>query len=325
MKLSILDLITVNEGQTVTDAFAASVKTAQQAEALGYNRVWVAEHHNTTAIASAATSICISHIAHHTQSIRVGAGGIMLPNHSPLVIAEQFGTLETLFPGRIDLGLGRAPGTDQQTAMALRADFASANRFPDDVLELQAYFAKDAENKAIKATPGSGLEIPLWILGSSTFGAQLAAHYGLPYAFASHFAPDSLFDAINVYRQTFKPSAQQPEPYVMPSINIILAETDDEAKYLATSHKQSFANLHRGVKNPRFPKPITNMDAFWANGEQPMVEHMLKYSFVGAPKTVKPQLEKFIEQTQADELMVYSSIYDVDKKIHSLELLSHLL
>jgi len=322
MKLSILDLVYISEGQTIKDAFDNTVKVAQKAEALHYNRIWVAEHHNMSSIASAATSLCISYIANATKRIRVGAGGIMLPNHSPLVIAEQFGTLATLYPGRIDLGLGRAPGTDQQTARALRTDMTTANRFPDDVLELQGYLAEGSENAPIKATPGSGLEVPLWILGSSTFGAHLAALYGLPYAFASHFAPDSLFDAIKIYRQKFTPSKQLQAPHVMVGVNVILADTEEEAQFLSTSQKQSFAHLRRGVNNQHLPKPIDNINGYWSPDEQAMAQHMLKYSFIGTPKSIKKQLEEFIEQTQPDELMVVTTLHDVDKRVRSFELLA---
>lgn len=323
-KLSILDLIFVNEGQNIKDAFDNSVKAAQAAEQLNYNRIWVAEHHNMQAIASAATSICIGHIASNTKNIRVGAGGIMLPNHSPLTIAEQFGTLETLYPGRIDLGLGRAPGTDQQTLKALRTDAKSSNNFPQDVLELQAYFAKDYERNPIQATPGAGLEVPLWILGSSTFGAQLAAYYGLPYAFASHFAPDALYHALSLYREEFTPSKQLLRPYIMVGVNIILADTQEEAEYLSTSQKQSFVNLRRGAKM-KFQAPIEDINSFWSQEEMIMAQHMLKYSFVGTPKNVGPKLKEFLQKTQADELMVVTSIYDIEKRIHSLRLLSEMI
>jgi len=324
IKLYILDLVFVNEGQSTKDAFDNSVKAAQAAEELGYNRIWVAEHHNMQAIASAATSVCIGHIASHTKNIRVGAGGIMLPNHSPLTIAEQFGTLETLYPGRIDLGLGRAPGTDQQTMRALRTDANSANDFPKDVLELQSYFSKEYAQNSIQASPGAGLEIPLWILGSSTFGAQLAAYYGLPYAFASHFAPDSLHHALSLYREEFRPSKQIEKPYAMVGVNIILADTQEEAEYLSTSQKQSFANLRRGAKM-KFQAPIDDIDSYWSHDEKLMAEHMLKYSFVGTPEKVWPELQGFIKKTQADELMVVTSIYDIEKRIHSLKLLVEMI
>lgn len=322
-KLSILDLVFVSEGQTTKDALNDSLKCAIRAEELGYNRIWVAEHHNMKAIASAATSVVISYLAGGTKKIRIGAGGVMLPNHSPLVIAEQFGTLESLYPGRIDLGLGRAPGTDRQTMQALRTDANSSNQFPEDVKELQGFFSKENINSPIQAHPGSGLEVPLWILGSSTFGAQLAAHFGLPYSFASHFAPDLLFDAIDIYRANFKPSPQQRKPYVMLGVNVIIADTDEEAHFLASSQKQSFANLRRGVKK-YFQPPIDDIDSYWDSGEKMMAEHMLKYSFVGTKERVEKQLKEFINETHADELMVVTSIFDIDKKIKSLEALSKL-
>ncbi len=322
-KLSILDLVFVNEGQTATDALNNSLKTAIKAEEYGYNRIWVAEHHNMQAIASAATSVVIGFLAAGTKKIRLGAGGIMLPNHSPLVIAEQFGTLESLYPGRIDLGLGRAPGTDRKTLQALRTDIDSSNRFPEDVKELQHYFSKENKDSSIQAHPGSGLEVPLWILGSSTFGAQLAAFYGLPYAFASHFAPDSIFDAIELYRNNFKPSFQQKKPYVTLGVNVIIAKTNEEAEFLSTSQKQSFANLRRGVKK-KFQPPLKDIDSYWDPSEKMMAEHMLKYSFIGTKEKVESELKEFIHETQADELMVVTSIFDNAKKIESLKALSQL-
>lgn len=322
-KLSILDLVFVNEEDTIKEAFEKSLQAAIKAEEFGYNRIWVAEHHNMQAIASAATSVVIGHLAAGTKKIRIGAGGIMLPNHSPLMIAEQFGTLESLYPGRIDLGLGRAPGTDQQTMRALRTDPTSSNRFPEDVKELQQYFSKDNINAKIQATPGTGLEVPLWILGSSTFGAQLAAFYGLPYSFASHFAPDSLFDALKLYRDNFKPSAQASTPYIMLGVNVIIAETNEEAEFLSTSQKQSFANLRRGVKK-KFQAPIKDINTYWDPSEKIMAEHMLQYSFIGTKDKVQKQLKEFLNKTQADELMVVTSIYDFDKRISSLKYLAEL-
>lgn len=322
-KLSILDLVFVNEEDTIKEAFEKSLQTAIKAEEFGYNRIWVAEHHNMQAIASAATSVVIGHLAAGTKKIRIGAGGIMLPNHSPLMIAEQFGTLESLYPGRIDLGLGRAPGTDQQTMRALRTDPTSSNRFPEDVKELQQYFSKDNINAKIQATPGTGLEVPIWILGSSTFGAQLAAFYGLPYSFASHFAPDSLFDALKLYRDNFKPSAQASNPYIMLGVNVIIADTNEEAEFLSTSQKQSFANLRRGVKK-KFQAPIKDINTYWDPSEKIMAEHMLQYSFIGTKDKVQKQLKEFLNKTQADELMVVTSIYDFDKRISSLKSLAEL-
>jgi luciferase family oxidoreductase group 1 len=322
-KLSILDLVFVNEEDNVSDALKKSLIVARKVEELGYNRIWVAEHHNMQAIASAATSVVIGYLAGGTERIRIGAGGIMLPNHAPLLIAEQFGTLASLYPDRIDLGLGRAPGTDQQTMMALRKDPRSSNNFPDDVLELQHYLSKDSKNDKIQASPGMGLEVPLWILGSSTFGAQLAAEFGLPYSFASHFSPDSLFDAIGIYRSKFKPSTQLKTPYIMLGVNVIIADTDEEAQYLATSQKQSFANLRRGVKS-KFQKPLEDINSYWSLDERMMAMHMLKYSFIGTKEKVEKELKEFIHITKADELMVVTSIYDVDKKISSLHSLAEI-
>ncbi|MAF77220.1 MAG: alkane 1-monooxygenase [Halobacteriovoraceae bacterium] len=322
-QLSLLDLVFVNDNQNEADALKSSVQVAQTAERLGYSRIWVAEHHNMPAIASAATSVVIGHLAAHTERIRIGAGGIMLPNHSPLSIAEQFGTLESLFPNRIDLGLGRAPGTDQRTMRALRTDIRSSERFPDDVLELQKLLSNKGANEPIVATPGFGTQVPLWILGSSTFGAQLAAHFGLPYAFASHFAPDAIDQAIDHYRNKFSPSEQQDKPYFMLGVNIIIADTDEEAQYLASSQRQSFVNLRRGHKL-KFQPPIEDMNTFWNEPEKIMAEHMLKFSFVGSKQTVQTQLRSFINKYQPNELMVVTSIYDLEKKMRSLELLSEI-
>ena len=324
MNLSILDLVFINEGHSVKDAFDQSLLVAQKAESFGYKRIWLAEHHNSSSIASAATSLCISHIAHGTKTIRVGAGGIMLPNHSPLVIAEQFGTLETLYPGRIDLGLGRAPGTDQQTVRALRADPSAAQNFPDDVLELQRYFSKEAHKDPIVATPGAGLEVPLWVLGSSTFGAQLSAKYGLPYAFASHFAPDALFEALKTYHQNFVPSKQQNKPYVTLGVNVIIADTQQEADYLSTSLKQAFTHLVRGTKGKLFSKPISDIESYWSPQEKMAASHMMTYSFIGTKESVAQKLKHFVELTQADELMVVTPIYDIDKRIESLRQLGEI-
>lgn len=322
--LSLLDLIFVNEDQSLKEAFDSSVKVAKAVEQFGFKRIWAAEHHNMPAIASAATSVVISHLAANTEKIRIGAGGIMLPNHSPLVIAEQFGTLEALYPGRIDLGLGRAPGTDQKTVQALRTDQKNSQNFPSDVKELQRYFSNESFEDPIVATPGMGQDIPLWILGSSTFGAQLAAHYGLPYAFASHFAPDAIADALNYYRSDFRPSKQQEKPYVMLGVNIIIADTDEQAQYLSTSQKQSFVNLRRGVKR-KFQPPIENMDAYWNEAEKQMANHMLYFSFIGSKETVKEKLSTFLTRYHPDELMVVTSIFDVDKRIYSLKLLSEIM
>lgn len=323
VKLSILDLIFINEGNTAKDALANSVRVAKAAESLGYHRIWVAEHHNFPSIASAATSVVIGHLAGHTKKIRIGAGGIMLPNHSPLVIAEQFGTLESLYPGRIDLGLGRAPGTDQLTLRALRRDAMSSQTFPDDVQELLTYFEDDGNQLQVRAIPGMGTHVPVWILGSSLFGAQLAAILGLPYAFASHFAPAALMEAISIYRKQFRPSAYLEKPYVMVGVNVIAADTDKEAKFLFTSSQQSFTRILRNARST-FPPPIEDIDSYWSPQEKQMASQMLSYSVVGAKETVKEGITKILEETKADELMTVTSVYDTDAKIRSLEILSKL-
>jgi luciferase family oxidoreductase group 1 len=274
-----------------------------------------------TGIASAATSVVIGYLACGTETIRVGAGGVMLPNHSPMVIAEQFGTLESLYPGRIDLGLGRAPGTDMQTLRALRRDPMRANDFPQDVQELQALLAPVREGQHVQAVPGGGTEVPLWILGSSTFGAQLAAMLGLPYAFASHFAPDALMDALEVYRGTFRPSSQLDSPYAMAGVNVVAADTDEEARRLFTTMQQGFANLQRGRPGP-YPPPVDDIEQHWSPSERAGASHMLTHSIVGSPETVRAGLERFTNTTGADELMVVSAIYDPDARIRSYEILA---
>jgi len=321
--LSVLDLVPVQQGSTPGEALRNSLALAQHAEALGYTRYWVAEHHNMTGIASAATSVVIGYLAQGTSRIRVGAGGIMLPNHSPLVIAEQFGTLASLYPGRIDCGLGRAPGTDPTTTRALRRDPHVAENFPEDVQELQALFGPVRPGQAVQAVPGAGLEVPLWILGSSTYGAQLAAALGLPYAFASHFAPDALTQAMALYRQLFKPSGQLDKPYAMAGVNVIVADTDAEARRLFTSHQQSFANLRRGRPGPQQP-PIDDIDAYWSPGEKAMAENMLACSIVGSADTVRHGLERFAAYSGADELMVVSAIFDVAARRKSYSMLAEL-
>jgi luciferase family oxidoreductase group 1 len=318
---SVLDLAPVPEGFTPSDALRNTLDLAQHAEGWGYNRYWLAEHHNMIGIASAATSVVIAHVAGGTRTMRIGAGGIMLPNHSPLVIAEQFGTLDALFPGRIDLGVGRAPGTDQRTLRALRRDPTSADTFPQDVLELQALLAAVQPDQAIQAVPGAGSNVPIWILGSSLFGAQLAAMLGLPYAFASHFAPGALMQALQVYRERFQPSAQLDRPYAMVGINVIAADTDEEARHLFTSAQQSFTNLFRGARGKLQP-PIDDIESYWSPHEKAQAMNMLSCSFVGAPKTVQDGLETFIAQTGADEVMVAAAIYDHSKRLRSYEILS---
>jgi luciferase family oxidoreductase group 1 len=318
---SILDLAPIPLGATARDALHRSLDLAQHAERWGYRRYWVAEHHNMIGIASAATSVVIGYLAGGTSTIRIGAGGIMLPNHSPLVIAEQFGTLESLYPGRIDLGLGRAPGTDQRTLRALRRDPSVADTFPQDVLELQALLGPVQPGQTIQAVPGAGLNVPLWILGSSLFGAQLAAMLGLPYAFASHFAPDALMQALEVYRERFEPSAQLERPYAMAGVNVIAAETDEEAKRLFTSAQQSFTNLFRGTRGQLLP-PIDDIETYWSPAEKAQASRMLARSFVGSPETVRRGLERLIEETRPDELMVAAAIYDHASRLRSYEILA---
>ncbi len=319
--LSILDLVPVIEGGSPRQALLNSLDLARHAERCGYRRFWVAEHHNMTGIASAATSVVIGYLAGGTSTIRVGSGGIMLPNHSPLVIAEQFGTLESLYPGRIELGLGRAPGTDQRTLRALRRDPMSADSFPQDVLELQAFLAPVQEGQAIQAVPGGGTKVPLWILGSSTFGAQLAAALGLPYAFASHFAPDALLPALDVYRSQFQPSEQLDRPYAMVGVNIVAAETDAEARRLFTSIQQRFAGMVRGKRGLLQP-PLDDISTFWNRFEEAQVARMTSVSVVGAPATLREGVERLLAATQADELMVASAIYDHEARVRSYEILA---
>ena len=321
--LSVLDLVPVTEGSTPREALHRSLDMAQRAERLGYTRYWVAEHHNMTGIASAATSLVIGYLAAGTSTIRVGAGGIMLPNHPPLVIAEQFGTLESLHPGRIDLGLGRAPGTDQLTSVALRRDEDRVGAFVEEVRELQAFLAPVEPGQRVRAVPGAGLEVPLWILGSSTYGAQVAALLGLPYAFASHFAPDALEAALAVYRDRFEPSAQSAQPYAMAGVNVVVADTDAEARRLFTTMQQGFANLRRGTPGP-YPPPVDDIEEYWSPLEKAQASHMLKYAIVGAPETVREQLERFASYTGADELIVVSAIYDHAARVRSYELLAEL-
>ncbi|HEY6926153.1 MAG TPA: LLM class flavin-dependent oxidoreductase [Steroidobacteraceae bacterium] len=317
---SVLDLSPIVEGGTAADALRNTLDLAQHAEAWGFKRYWVAEHHNMAGIASAATAVVIGHVAAGTRTIRVGSGGIMLPNHAPLVVAEQFGTLESLFPGRIDLGLGRAPGTDMQTSRALRRDLATnAEQFPQDVLELRAYFDDVQPGQQIRAVPGAGLKVPLWILGSSLFGAQVAAMLGLPFAFASHFAPDALMPALEIYRKHFKPSPQLAKPYAMVAANIVAADTDSQARRLFTSLQQSFVKLRRGTPGKLAP-PVDDISAWAAPIELAGVAHSLVYAFVGAADTVARGLESFLKMTQADELIVSGPIFDHAARLHSYEI-----
>jgi luciferase family oxidoreductase group 1 len=319
--LSVLDVAPVPQGATPDVALRNTLDLARLVDALGYRRVWLAEHHNMTGIASAATSVVIGYVAGGTSTIRVGAGGIMLPNHSPLVIAEQFGTLESLYPGRIDLGLGRAPGTDQRTLLALRRSPMSADTFPQDVLELQALLGPASDAQAVRAVPGAGTNVPLWILGSSLFGAELAAELGLPYAFASHFAPAALLQAITVYRRHFKPSPALDRPYVMAGVNAFVADTEEEARRLFTSVQQHFTNAVRNARS-QLPPPIDDIERYWTPAEKAQVSGMLACSFVGAPRTVLHGLASFLDRTAADELIVASAIYDHAARRRSYELLA---
>jgi luciferase family oxidoreductase group 1 len=317
---SVLDLAPIVEGGDAAQAFRNSLDLARHAEALGYRRFWLAEHHNMPGIASAATAVVIGHVAAGTTSIRVGAGGIMLPNHAPLVIAEQFGTLESLFPGRIDLGLGRAPGTDPLTARALRRNLAGdVDSFPQDVVELMAYFRAPEPGQPIRAVPGAGLNVPIWILGSSLYGAQLAAALGLPYAFASHFAPAQLMQALEVYRSRFQPSAQLDRPYVMLGFNVFAGESDQEARFLATSMQQAFLNLRSG-RPMKLQPPVEGFEQRLTAPERAMLEQVLACSAIGSLDTVTARLADFIARTQADELMIACQIFDHAARLRSYEI-----
>lgn len=319
ISFSVLDLSPINEGSTAADSFRNTLDLARHAEEWGFQRFWLAEHHGMPGIASAATAVLIGHVAGGTSRIRVGAGGIMLPNHSPLVIAEQFGTLESLYPGRIDLGLGRAPGSDQATARALRRNlFSDADQFPQDVRELLTYFSGKPVG-SVFAVPGAGLNIPVWILGSSLFGAQLAAAMGLPFAFASHFAPAQMMDAIAIYRETFRPSIRLHKPYVMLGFNVFAADTDREANYLATSVQQAFVNLRSG-RPSRLQPPRHDYDEELGPAEQALLRQVLACSAIGSAETVRHGLEAFIARTQADELMITSQIFDHHARLHSYRL-----
>lgn len=320
---SILDLAPITEGGDAAQSFRNTLALARHGERWGYRRFWLAEHHGMPGIASAATAVLIGHVAGGTSTIRVGAGGIMLPNHSPLVIAEQFGTLESLYPGRIDLGLGRAPGSDQLTARALRRNLdTNANQFQQDVIELMDYFSA-TQRHAVRAVPGAGLHVPIWILGSSLFGAQVAAALGLPYAFASHFAPEQMMPAIALYRSTFKPSAQLAQPYVMLGYNIFAADTDEQAKLLATSMQQAFVNLRSGYPKPLQPPVQGYLDSIPAHFRD-MLDDVLSCAAIGSPDTVKRLLKDFIEQTGADELMITSQIFDHNARLRSFEITAEL-
>jgi luciferase family oxidoreductase group 1 len=319
--LSILDLVRVTQETDARGALNNARDVAAHAEAWGYHRLWVAEHHNMEGIASAATSIVLAHIAEGTKTIRVGAGGIMLPNHAPYVIAEQFGTLARLFPGRVDLGLGRAPGTDQMTLRALRRTPDAADNFPQDVLELQAFLAPAGPNQRIQAVPAAGTEVPLWILGSSNFGAMVAAELGLPYAFASHFAPEHLLAALEIYRARFKPSEQLDRPYAMVGVNIIAAESDAAAQRLATTQQMSFTNLFRGARGLSQP-PIDDIETYWSPSEKIQAQRMLARSITGSVETVRAGIDALVQETGADELIVVSDVYDHATRLRSFELIA---
>ena len=324
ISFSILDLCPIPQGGSAADAFRHSLDLAQHAERWGYHRFWLAEHHNMPGIASAATSIVIAHVAGGTKTIRVGSGGVMLPNHNPLIIAEQFGTLATLFPDRIDLGLGRAPGTDALTARALRRDaLTSADQFPEDVVELQAYFRPSQPGQKVCAVPGAGLNVPIWLLGSSLFSAQLAAQLGLPFAFASHFAPADLMQAIDLYRRQFQPSAQLDRPYVMAGINVIAADTDQQARRLFTSLQQAFVNLRRGMPG-RIQPPIDDIDAYCSPTEKAMIDQALSCTVIGSPESVGRGLRDFISQTQVDELIITANIYEHAARLKSFGIIAEI-
>jgi luciferase family oxidoreductase group 1 len=316
---SVLDLAPVTEGSDAAQAFRKTLDLAQLAEKLGYRRYWLAEHHNMPGIASAATSVLIGHVAGGTSTIRVGAGGIMLPNHAPLQVAEQFGTLASLYPGRIDLGLGRAPGTDQPTAKALRRYFDSADAFPHDVMELLGYFEPAVAGQPVRAVPGAGIEVPVWLLGSSLFSATLSARLGLPFAFASHFAPDAMDEALALYRRDFRPSARLQQPYAMLGINVVAADSDDEARRLFTTQQQSFINLRRG-RPGLIPPPIDDIEAYWTPPEKLMVERALACAVVGAPDTVEAGIDAFIARHKPDELLITANVFEHAARRHSFEI-----
>lgn len=322
--LSVLDLAPITAGSDAAEALSRSRDLAQHAERWGYHRFWLAEHHGIPGIASAATAVVMAHVAGGTATIRVGAGGIMLPNHSPLVIAEQFGTLASLFPGRIDLGLGRAPGSDHETARALRRDPSAADTFPDDVVELMAYFEPAQAGQVVRAVPGAGLEVPVWILGSSLFGAQLAAMLGLPFAFASHFAPAMMEQAVSIYRSRFRPSLRLAEPHVMLALNVFAAETDEEGAELFTSLQQAFVNLRRGTPG-LLPPPRPGFAASLAPHERALLEQVLSCTVVGAPETIARGVADFVSRTGANELMITSQVFDHGARLRSFEILAEVM
>jgi len=323
ISFSVLDLAPVTEGSNATQAFANTLDLAQRAERWGYTRYWLAEHHNMPGIASAATAVLIGYVAGGTSTIRVGAGGIMLPNHAPLQVAEQFGTLASLYPGRIDLGLGRAPGTDHPTARALRRYFDSAEAFPQDVAELLAYFEPATPEQPVRAVPGAGVEVPVWLLGSSLFSARLAAAMGLPFAFASHFAPDAMDEALALYRRDFRPSARLQAPYAMLGVNVVAAGTDAEARRLFTTQQQSFINLRRG-RPGLIPPPIDDIETYWTPTEKFGVERALACAVVGDANTVKEGLEAFVARHRPDELMVTANVFEHEARCRSFEVVAKL-
>jgi luciferase family oxidoreductase group 1 len=322
--VSVLDLATIVEGETPADAFKRSMALAKRAEELGFTRYWFAEHHNMESVASSATSVLIGYIASGTSSIRVGSGGVMLPNHVPLIIAEQFGTLASLYPDRIDLGLGRAPGTDPVTSFALRRSLkGDVDDFPKDVIELINYLGPRDETAKVRAIPGEGTEVPVWLLGSSTYSAQLAAMLGFPFGFASHFAPTYLEEALAIYRERFQPSKFLQEPYALACVNVIAADTTEEAEYLATSFYQLALGMVRNKRRP-LPPPVASMDGIWSDAEQAAIRQMMKYSFIGNTEKVKDELQYFLDRTRVDEIMVASHVYALEAKIHCYELITPL-
>jgi luciferase family oxidoreductase group 1 len=322
--VSVLDLATIVQDESAGDALRRSLRLAQKAEALGYTRYWFAEHHNMESVASSATAVLIGYVAGGTSTIRVGAGGVMLPNHAPLIIAEQFGTLASLYTGRIDLGLGRAPGTDPLTSYALRRSLkGEVDDFPNDVAELISYFGPKDATARIRAVPGEGTEVPVWLLGSSTYSAQLAALMGLPFAFASHFAPTYLMEALSLYRERFQPSQYLSEPYSMACVNVTAADTDEEANFLATSLYQMALGMVRNQRRP-LPPPVASMDSLWSEPEKAAISNMTQYAFIGSVPTVKAGLQSFLERTGVDEIMITSHIYSLEEKMHCYELVAPL-
>jgi luciferase family oxidoreductase group 1 len=322
---SVLDLSPIIQGGTPAKSLQNTLDLARHAEKWGFHRYWLAEHHNMPAIASSATAVVIGHVAAGTSTIRVGSGGIMLPNHAPLVIAEQFGTLESLFPGRIDLGLGRAPGTDQITANALRRDpYSNGQDFPELVQELRNYFAPSSPDKSVRAIPGEGLNIPIWLLGSSGYSAQLSGLLGLPFAFASHFAPENTLQALEIYRRNFRPSAELKNPHAMVAVNIIAADTDEEAEWLSSSMKQHILNLFRNNRVPLQP-PVENIDELFSDYEKSLLKQRLESTFIGTPETVKQGLQEFISKTNANEVIVNTQIYDHKARLYSFELVKQMI